>query len=169
MRRKPSEISESDALNRMAAYCSASEHCFSEIEEKLRKLGIAEDAITRILHRLEEEKLIDETRYCRAFVNDKLRFSGWGKRKMAQSLQMKRISRAVYQPIIDAIDPKEYEKALRQALEQKESSLKPTDVGYQRQMKLYRFGMSRGYSFDELRKFIDITPVEDALIDDMDV
>ena len=65
------EITETEALNRVAAYCSTAEHCRAEIAEKLQRWGIAYDAIDRIINRLEQEKYIDEERFCRAFINDK--------------------------------------------------------------------------------------------------
>lgn len=34
-------ITEEEALNRMAAYCSAAEHCKAEVNEKLQKWGLA--------------------------------------------------------------------------------------------------------------------------------
>ena len=44
--------------------------------------GIAYDAIDRIINRLEQEKYIDEERFCRAFINDKYRLAKWGKVKI---------------------------------------------------------------------------------------
>lgn len=73
------EITETEALNRVAAYCSTAEHCRAEIAEKLQRWGIAYDAIDRIINRLEQEKYIDEERFCRAFINDKYRLAKWGK------------------------------------------------------------------------------------------
>ena len=51
------EITETEALNRVAAYCSTAEHCRAEIAEKLQRWGIAYDAIDRIINRLEQTKL----------------------------------------------------------------------------------------------------------------
>ena len=89
------EITETEALNRVAAYCSTAEHCRAEIAEKLQRWGIAYDAIDRIINRLEQEKYIDEERFCRAFINDKYRFAKWGKMKIGQALQLKKISSSV--------------------------------------------------------------------------
>ena len=69
------EITEKDALSRMAAYCASAEHCRAEVVEKLQRWGIAYDAIDRIIDRLEQEQYIDEERYCRAFIRDKYRFA----------------------------------------------------------------------------------------------
>ena len=57
------EITETEALNRVAAYCAASEHCRAEIAEKLQRWGIDYTAIDRILKHLEKEKYIDEERF----------------------------------------------------------------------------------------------------------
>ena len=84
-------MTEEEALNRVAAYCSAAEHCRAEVSDKLQKWGIAYDAIERILARLEAEKYIDDERYCRAFIGDKFRFAKWGKMKIGQGLYMKKI------------------------------------------------------------------------------
>lgn len=51
-------MTEEEALNRVAAYCSAAEHCRAEVSDKLQKWGIAYDAIERILARLEAENTL---------------------------------------------------------------------------------------------------------------
>ncbi len=40
-------ITEEEALNRMAAYCSAAEHCKAEVNEKLQKWGLPYEVINR--------------------------------------------------------------------------------------------------------------------------
>ena len=49
-------ITESEALSRVAFYCSSAEHCRYEVEEKLRKWSLDEQAIGRILQKLESER-----------------------------------------------------------------------------------------------------------------
>ena len=101
-------ITEEEALNRMAAYCSAAEHCKAEVNEKLQKWGLPYEVINRIIDRLVVEKFIDEERYCRAFVNDKFRFAKWGKMKITQALYMKKIPREVTYRYLNDIDREEY-------------------------------------------------------------
>ena len=72
------QLTDEEAVNRVASYCSTAEHCRAEINEKLQRQGIAYETIARILDQLEAEKFIDDERFCRAFVNDKFRFSKWG-------------------------------------------------------------------------------------------
>ena len=52
------EITETDALSRLAAYCSTAEHCRAEVTEKLQRWGISYDAIDRIINRLEPLSMI---------------------------------------------------------------------------------------------------------------
>ena len=52
-------ITETEALNKVAAYCSTAEHCRAEISEKLQRWGLPYDVIDRILKRLVDEKYID--------------------------------------------------------------------------------------------------------------
>ena len=50
------------------------------------------DAFNEIIDRLIDEKFIDERRYCRAFVNDKLRFNHWGRVKIQAKLREKKLN-----------------------------------------------------------------------------
>ena len=89
------------ALHKAAAYCSRSEHCISEIEEKLSKWGIDKEDSEKIIKRLTEEKFIDQQRFCRSFINDKYKYNKWGRIKIAYALRMKKIDQ---QTIYDAMD-----------------------------------------------------------------
>ena len=86
-------ITESEALSRVAFYCSSAEHCRYEVEEKLRKWSLDEQAIGRILQKLESERYVDDDRYCRAFVADKINFAKWGKMKISRALSLNLNSR----------------------------------------------------------------------------
>lgn len=110
------QLTDEEALNRVASYCSTAEHCRAEINEKLQRWGIAYDTIARILDRLESEKFIDDERFCRAFVNDKFRFAKWGKMKIAQGLYMKKIPSDVAWRYLNEIDEEEYLSILRDLL-----------------------------------------------------
>ena len=39
------QLTDEEALNRVASYCSTAEHCRAEINEKLQRWGIAYDTI----------------------------------------------------------------------------------------------------------------------------
>lgn len=149
-------MTETEALNRVAAYCAASEHCRAEIEGKLQRWGIAYQVIERILKRLEEEKYIDEERFCRAFIRDKYRFAKWGKMKIRQSLQLKKISSTVYGPYLNEIDLEEYISILNDLLASKRKSVRAKNL-FELNGKLIRFALSRGFEMKDILHCIDIS------------
>lgn len=148
-------ITEEEALNRMAAYCSTAEHCQSEVCEKMQRWGLSYDAIDRIIKRLIKEKFINEERYCRAFVNDKYRFAKWGKLKISQALYLKKISSTVYYPFLSTIDQEEYLAILSDLIAAKRKSIRAKDE-FELNAKLIRFAMSRGFEMDDIRRCIAV-------------
>ena len=85
------EITEPEMLHRAAAYCSAAERCIQDVQKKIDAAGLPPDASERIIARLLKERFIDESRYTRFFVNDKLRFNKWGRVKIGYELYKKNI------------------------------------------------------------------------------
>lgn len=154
------EITESDALSRVAAYCSTAEHCRAEVTEKLQRWGIAYDAIDRILNRLEQEKYIDEERFCRAFINDKYRFAKWGKVKIGQALQLKKIPQTTYMRFLNEIEGEEYLAILRGLLATKRKSVHAENE-YELNGKLIRFALSRGFEMKDIRNCLELSDEND--------
>lgn len=150
------EITETEALSRVAAYCSTSEHCRAEIVEKLQRWGMAYDAMDRILDRMEQEKYIDEERFCRAFIRDKYRFAKWGKVKIGQALQLKKISSMTFRPLLNEIDEEEYLSILRDLLASKRKSVR-AENDFELNGKLMRFALSRGFEMKDIRRCIDVS------------
>ncbi len=144
------EMNAEEALGRMAAFCSAAEHCRADAREKLRRWGVAEEDVESVITRLEKEKFIDEARYCRAFINDKLRFAGWGKVKIGQALRRKGITPDTYRPLLDGIDPDAYRDTLRKLLAAKRGTLRAASA-YELNGKLTRFALGRGYEIEDIR------------------
>lgn len=118
------------------------------------------DAIDRILKRLEDEKYIDEERFCRAFVNDKYRFAKWGKVKIAQALQMKKVSYNVCRRFLNEIDEEEYLSVLDGLLAAKRKSVHAENE-YELNGKLMRFALSRGFEMKDIRHCIQLSDEND--------
>lgn len=156
------QLTDEEALNRVASYCSAAEHCRAEINEKLQRWGIAYDTISRILDQLEAEKYIDEERYCRAFVKDKFRFSKWGKMKIAQELYMKKVPSDVAWRYLNEIDEEEYLAILNGLLASKRKSVHAKD-DFELNGKLMRFAMSRGFEMKDIKRCIEVSEEEEPV------
>ncbi len=91
MEQKPKTVSESQALSRMANLCARREYCVFDIETKLKRYDLDKETIENIIAHLIKEKYIDEVRYTRGFIKDKIRFNRWGKTKIEYALRQKRV------------------------------------------------------------------------------
>ncbi len=138
------EITEPEMLHKMAAYCSAGEHCIQDVRKKLDANALPQEASERIIQRLLQERFIDESRYTTFFVNDKLKFNKWGKIKIAYELYKKEIPAAIRDQAISAIDEDTYRSTLLDLLRNKKKTTKGKD---ERDLfnKLLRFAAGRGF------------------------
>ena len=149
------EMTEQEAYLQLAALCAQAEHCQQEMRDKMRRWELDETVQNRIIARLVKERYIDDERYTRAFVKDKIRYNKWGRRKVQQALWMKHIDTDIQQRILDEINEKEYLDVLRPLLKQKRKSIKAAN-DYELNQKLVRFALSRGFTFDIIRQCLDV-------------
>ena len=149
------EKTEQEAYLQLAALCAQAEHCQQEMRDKMKRWGVSADAQERIVARLVEERYIDDERYARAFVKDKIRYNKWGRRKVQQGLWLKRIDADIQKRVLDDVDDSEYLAVLRPLLKQKVKSVK-ADSDYERNQKLVRFALGRGFTFDLIRQCLDV-------------
>ncbi|MBQ6549020.1 MAG: RecX family transcriptional regulator, partial [Prevotella sp.] len=112
------EMTEQEAYLQLAAVCAQAEHCEQEMRDKMKRWELDETVQNRIIERLVNERYIDQERYARAFVNDKIRYNKWGRRKVQQALWQKRIDNDIQQRVLDDIDDQEYLAVLRPLLKQ---------------------------------------------------
>ncbi len=146
---------EQEAYLQLAAICAQAEHCEQEMRDKMKRWEI--DAATQdsIIARLVKERYIDNERYARAFVKDKIRYNKWGRRKVQQALWMKRISDDIQQKVFDEIEDKEYLDVLIPLLKQKRKSTR-ANSDYELNQKLVRFALSRGFDFGIIRQCMEV-------------
>ena len=152
--------SEQDAYLTLAALCAQAEHCQYEMLEKMRRWELDDEAQARVMQRLVSERYVDDERYARAFVKDKVRYNKWGRRKVEQALWQKHIDEDIRQQVLDEIDDEEYISVLRPLLKQKRRSTKAAN-DYQLNQKLMRFALGRGFTFDIIRQCINLDNLED--------
>ena len=149
------DMTEQEAFLQLAALCAQAEHCQQEMRDKMRRWELDETAQNRIIDRLVKERYVDDERYARAFVKDKIRYNKWGRRKVQQGLWQKHIDADIQQRVLDEIDEKEYLDILRPLLKQKRKSIRAAS-DYELNQKLARFALSRGFTFDIIRQCLDV-------------
>lgn len=147
---------EKKVLAKLMSLCAKGEHSSGEMRQKMRLWGVDEAAQARIMEQLVKEKFIDDERYTRAFVNDKIKYNQWGRRKIEQALWTKGIDKATQQKVLDTVDENLYLEALRPLLKSKSRSVGGRNE-FERQMKLARYAMSRGFSMSQVNECLDFS------------
>lgn len=137
-------ISPEKALHLLAAYCSNAERCEDEVRKKMVRWEISQESQESILSHLQKEDFLNEVRFCKAFVNDKLRFNKWGAKRIYYELARKKISPKLIKMSLEEIDGDENEKILMQILTSKQKVTKSKN-SYDLHQKLFRFALGRGF------------------------
>lgn len=132
----------------MRRLCSRREYCVNDIRSKLMKALEGDDQkVEEALKTLIKEKYIDDLRYATAFARDKASIAGWGEVKIRYMLSAKGIARDVISQALEEVDDAKASIRLQKLLENKYKTLKADP---QCRLKLIRFAMGRGYSYDEV-------------------
>lgn len=139
-------------LERAERYCAGAEHCAAEVAQLLERLGATDVQIDEVIGILHKQKYLDEQRYCRAFVHDKVAFQAWGRMKIIMGLRAKRLPESDIQQALDEIDETTYASNIRKAIQSKRG---------QDKQKIIRFILQRGYTFDDLRRYANMDTYEE--------
>ncbi|NCO53807.1 MAG: RecX family transcriptional regulator [Bacteroidetes bacterium] len=135
------------------SWCSRRELCTSEIQLRLKKLEVDDTSIKKIITKLIEENFINEERFVRAYVNDKLKFQKWGIDKIKNTLYLKKISAEIIKEVISGIDKSDYILRLTEMAKQKVKYIK-ANSDFEREQKLLRFLASKGVSGEDAYKVL---------------
>ena len=148
MKKNPQKVAD-----RMRALCSRREYCRSDIMKKvMTSLDGDREEAEKIVELLVSERYIDDLRYASAFARDKASLAGWGEVKIRYMLSSKGISKDVISCALEEIDQNKAGERLEKLMENKLRSLKDDP---QVRLKLLRFGLGRGYSYDEVSSVVE--------------
>ena len=140
-------------LDRMRNLCSRREYCRADIMKKaMSALDGDREKAEKVIEILVAEKYIDELRYASAFARDKSSISGWGETKIRYMLSSKGVPREVIDKALEEIDESKAMTRLEKLMDNKYRSLKDDP---QCRLKMLRFGLGRGYGYDEVSKVLE--------------
>lgn len=140
-------------LDNLRRQCSRREYCTGDILKKAEKaLDGDKEAAEKVLHTLIEEKYVDNLRYASAYAREKSAISGWGEVKIRYMLSAKGIERDVISQALEDLDVQCADNRLVKLLENKYRTLRDDP---QCKLKLLRFALGRGYSYDDVSGHID--------------
>ena len=149
------EMTEHEVFLQLASLCAQAEHCQYEMTEKMRRWGVPDEVQARVMERLIAGRYVDDERFARAYIKDKVCYNKWGRRKVEQALWQKHIDEDIRQRTLDEVSDEEYLRVLRPMLRQKRPSVKAAN-DYERNQKLMRFALGRGFTLDLIRQWIDV-------------
>lgn len=137
------------ALSSLMRTCARAERCSSDALRSMRRWGLSDADARGVLERLVRERFIDDSRYAEAYVREKMRFSGWGERKIRAALRMKAIAPNIIDRALEQLVPEDDTSRLEEVLRKKAAKTTARDL-YDLKGKLVRFGMSRGFDLDDV-------------------
>jgi regulatory protein len=157
-------ITAEQAFERMARLCSQKECCTLDVSKKLRRMQMPEETVADIIARLRKERYIDEVRYTRSYIHDKLTFNKWGKKKIVLSLQQKQIPAHIIEDAFSQFSDTTLNASLLPLLEAKRKTVKGKSA-YEINGKLIRYALARGFAMQEIlacMRKININELPDA-------
>lgn len=139
---------EEKCLSRLQKLCSKAEYCEADIYRKaLKALDGDAQAAAKVLASLKEDRYVDNARYAVAFARDKANFQGWGPVKIRFQLRAKGVSEADITQALQEIEPAKAEEKMAKVLAAKAKTLQGDP---QFRLKLLKFGLTRGYDYDDV-------------------
>ena len=140
-------------LDRLRGLCSRREYCYADVLRKAKDALEGDiKAAQEVVDSLVKDKYVDDLRYASAYARDKASIQGWGDVKIKYMLSAKGISASVISEALQEIDRDKSLSRLHKLLENKLHSLRDDP---QCRLKLLRFALSRGYSYDEVTTVLD--------------
>ena len=138
------------ALDRAVGYLAARARSRRELESRLLRCGYRPATVEMVLYKLQRENLLDDADFARQWVEAR---SGrtLGKRRIAQELQRKGVSRAQTEAALSAVEEEAEAEACRRAAEKLASRYGREELR-QAVQKLTQALVRRGFGWDESRR-----------------
>ena len=148
-------ITISEAKKNIEHYCAYQERCHKEVINKLKNLGIIQNAIDIIVADLIQNNYLNETRFAQSFARGKFRIKKWGKVKIRRELNKRDISEFNIKMGMKEISDSDYEETFNMLLEKKLSELSHLSES-EKKRKIFNYLSYRGWEvekiFEALRK-----------------
>lgn len=140
--------------SQMAAFCSRSEQCSSDIRKKIIAAGLSGEEAEEILEYLKKEKFIDDKRYAKAYSAEKLNINRWGRIKIRYYLRAKGLSDEIIETGLDSLDEKKYIAALLKTIKEKAKKANGKSK-FEKMGQIIRFAQSRGFEPELIHRYIN--------------
>ena len=105
------KLSFSEAQKKLEYFCAYQERCHQEVVQKCYDLGLLSIEIDEVMVHLIQNNYLNEERFARSFARGKFRIKFWGKTRIVNELQARKIASPNIKLALTEIDEDEYEQA----------------------------------------------------------
>ena len=137
------ELSKLEWLDKAEGYCARSEHCAADVRRKLYEWQAPAEFFDEIEEKLYANDFLNDARFCRAYVHDKVAYQSWGRLKIQAGLRALQLPEKEIREALEDIDSTTYLNNLRTLIASRKTD--PED-------KRLRFLLQRGFTYDQIKK-----------------
>ncbi|MFM2268506.1 MAG: hypothetical protein RL757_1947 [Bacteroidota bacterium] len=141
------ELSKSEALAKLESFCAYQERCEQEVRTRMKLLKIDNDLADDLIDSLLENDFLNQERFACAYARGKFRISSWGRVRIRQELQARRIGASLIAKALEEMTTTEsYNEILNNLLESKSAMYDEKEP--QRLEKIAGHALRRGFESD---------------------
>ncbi len=119
-----------------------------EVIKKLKEKGFTKDVTKKTLEFLKSYGYIDDLRFAKKYVNQRVNVKGYGKNKIVYELKLKGVNDRIIENVTENIEEDEERSALKLAIK-KSRKLDLND--YKDKQKLFAYLQRRGFSYQIIK------------------
>jgi regulatory protein len=136
-----------EGKSRGAKYCSLQERSQQQVRDKLYEWGLYGDEVEEVIAWLISEDFINEERFAQSYVRGHFNLKKWGRIKIKQGLEQKKISDYCIKKGMKEIDEEDYQNTIVNLLEKKWRTIKDPNL-YVKKQKAVRYLLQKGFEAD---------------------
>lgn len=156
-------------MNRAVKLLAAKPRSVGELRERLlEKLWTNEEIVDAVLENLKEYKYLDDRQFAKDLAVSKLRQKPQGKRRLKQSMSLKKLDKETVDEAITAAFEKLPEDELIDQAISKRLRLKGKPETRGDQKKFYDHLLRQGFGFDLIRSKVAEALKRDPVVDDIE-
>ena len=133
-----------EAKRALEHFCAYQERCHQDVERKLKKMGMIQDAIDQIIPHLLQHGFLNETRFAKVFAGGKFRIKKWGRVRIVRELQMRGLNKRTIDIGLAEIPNVDYLETFDTLSRKRNNQLTETNI-YKRRKKLADYLLYRGW------------------------
>ena len=133
-----------EAKLKIARFCAYQERTQQEVRDKLYSYGLHSEDVESLIADLISENFINEVRFAKTYAAGKFRIKKWGRLKILQGLEQRKLSTFCIKKAMNEIDNQDYQATLQDLLTKRWASQRETDL-FIKKHKVAKYLIGRGY------------------------